>query len=122
MFKNTILILSSLLAIVIIPTTAQCTNGACTEANAFYTRCKLTNVSTASFKTCLCTPVFLENYRRCIGGTVCPWDGDLSTLSDPCIALYCPGTVARGFNATAFCAGSSAAALTIGWSIIIISS
>ncbi|KAG8844578.1 hypothetical protein FRB91_002528 [Serendipita sp. 411] len=109
MFKNALLILSSLLATVVIPATAACTNGACTKANAIYNRCQFSTVSVAAFKTCLCTPIFLENYRRCIGGVVCPWDGDPSTLIGPCNTLYCPGTVAGGFDAAAFCADGTAA-------------
>ncbi|KAG8820182.1 hypothetical protein FRC19_009088 [Serendipita sp. 401] len=107
MFKNAILALSALLTIMTVPAVAQCTNGACTAANNAYTQCKLSTTTTAAFKACLCTNVFLVNYGRCLGGHVCAWDGNPSTLNQPCIDLYCPGTFAGGFDAPVFCATGS---------------
>ncbi|KAG8840790.1 hypothetical protein FRB91_005672 [Serendipita sp. 411] len=104
MFKNILLVLSTLLVTVIIPmTVAQCTNGACKRANSLYNWCHYTTLSAAGFKNCLCTAIFHENYRRCLGGTVCPWDG----TDGPCIEIFCPGTFAGGFDAAAFCADGS---------------
>ncbi|KAG8812119.1 hypothetical protein FRC17_002181, partial [Serendipita sp. 399] len=103
MFKNVVLAVTTLIAIMVIPVTAQCTNGACTAANNTYKQCKLSTTSAASFKTCLCAGPFLVNYGRCLGGKVCAWDGNKSTLNLPCIDLYCPGTFVGGFDAPVFC-------------------
>ncbi|KAG8753179.1 hypothetical protein FRC14_006350 [Serendipita sp. 396] len=107
MFRNVILTLSALLAIVTVPAVAQCTNGACTSANNTYKQCKLSTTTTAAFKACLCTNVFLVNYGRCLNGVVCAWDGSRTGLNQPCITLYCPGTFAGGFDAPVFCATGS---------------
>ncbi|KAG9053992.1 hypothetical protein FS842_006522 [Serendipita sp. 407] len=103
MFKHAILAVSALLTIATVPVTAQCTNGACTAANDIYTQCQLSTTTTAAFKTCLCTQIFLVNYGRCLNGVVCAWDGNPSTLGGVCVDLYCPGTFDGGFDATAYC-------------------
>ncbi|KIM22101.1 hypothetical protein M408DRAFT_27869 [Serendipita vermifera MAFF 305830] len=110
MFKRVIFVVSALLASTVV--TAQCTNNACTAANALYKKCKYSYTAVGDFKACLCTDVFLVNYNRCLGGTVCAWDGNPDHLNNPCIALYCPGTFAGGFDAKAFCAGKASASLT----------
>ncbi|KAG8770610.1 hypothetical protein FS842_006340 [Serendipita sp. 407] len=86
---------------------AQCTNGACNAANAIYKECKYRFTALKDFKLCLCTNKFLVNYDRCARGYVCAWDGNPDTLNGACIALYCPGGFAGGFDAKAFCAGTS---------------
>ncbi|KAG8851453.1 hypothetical protein FRB91_007864 [Serendipita sp. 411] len=106
MFKHVLFVLSALLAIVAVPTTAQCTNNACEVANAIYKECKITSTSLTDFKKCLCTKKFLVNYERCLNGTICSWDGTPDTLTAPCVKIYCPGTFVGGFDAKAFCAGS----------------
>ncbi|KAG8812032.1 hypothetical protein FRC19_003420 [Serendipita sp. 401] len=86
---------------------AQCTNGACDAANAIYKECKYSFTALRDFKRCLCTDKFLVNYDRCLSGYVCPWDGNPDTLNGPCVKIYCPGKFAGGFDAKAFCAGTS---------------
>lgn len=108
MFKNTLYILSALLASTAVM--AQCTNGACTLANSLYTECKYSYTTVGDFQKCLCTQKFLVNYGRCLGGKVCAWTG--GSLNAPCIDLYCPGTFAGGFDATEFCSGSSSTSLS----------
>ncbi|KAG8829825.1 hypothetical protein FRC17_005966 [Serendipita sp. 399] len=105
MFRNAFVVLSTLLAIATIPGAIACTNNACIAANTIYKECKLKATSLAEFKKCLCTKRFLVNYERCIGGTVCAWDGNPDTLNSPCILIYCPGTFDGGFDAKAYCAG-----------------
>ncbi|PVF93765.1 hypothetical protein CPB86DRAFT_88089 [Serendipita vermifera] len=105
MFKRALYALTVLAASTLVA--AQCTNDACTSANTDYKTCKLITVSSAAFKTCLCTKKFLVNYDRCIKGTICAWDGDPATIGDPCPAIVCPGTFDGGFDAAAFCAGST---------------
>ncbi|KIM21489.1 hypothetical protein M408DRAFT_12528 [Serendipita vermifera MAFF 305830] len=79
---------------------AQCTNEACDVMNSIYSECKYGNSVVEDFKTCLCTEEFLEDYKRCLGGYVCPYPATI------CITLYCPGTFNGGFDAPAFCSGS----------------
>ncbi|KAG8829822.1 hypothetical protein FRC17_005963 [Serendipita sp. 399] len=105
MFKNIALVLpAALLAATTVM--AQCTNYACQAANAIYQECKYSTFGTDDFQKCLCTDKFLVNYKRCVGGHVCAWDGDPATLGYPCIAVYCPGSFAGGFDANAFCRGN----------------
>ncbi len=101
MFRNVLFVLSVLLASSSVM--AQCTNSACTSANADYKLCKYSYTIESEFKKCLCTEKFLVNYQRCLGGSVCAWDGIPAHLNQPCIALYCPGTFAGGFDAKAYC-------------------
>ncbi|KAG8829824.1 hypothetical protein FRC17_005965 [Serendipita sp. 399] len=105
MFKNVLLASFAVVMSMTIAVMGQCSNGACQVANAIYKECKVSSTSAADFKKCLCTKKFLVNYERCIGGTVCAWDGNPSTLNQPCIDLYCPGTFDGGFDAKAFCEG-----------------
>ncbi|KAG8805482.1 hypothetical protein FRC19_007860 [Serendipita sp. 401] len=102
--RNVFLALSALvLSMVINPANAQCANDACVAANSIYNKCKHSTTIAPNFKSCLCTPVFLVNYDRCLGGKVCAWDGNPDTLDDPCIDLYCAGTFDGGFDAQKFC-------------------
>lgn len=111
MLKNVFYVVSALLASTVVM--AQCTNSACTAANAIYKECKYSYTSLRDFQKCLCTEKFLVNYNRCIGGSVCAWDGNPATLNNPCIALYCPGTFDGGFDAKAFCATRNRKSLEI---------
>ncbi|KIM21490.1 hypothetical protein M408DRAFT_103426 [Serendipita vermifera MAFF 305830] len=80
---------------------AQCTNEACNVMNSIYNECKYSNTGVQDFKSCLCNQTFLEDYQRCESGFVCPYP------IDTCVKIYCPGTFDGGFDAPAFCSGSS---------------
>ncbi|KAG9053991.1 hypothetical protein FS842_006521, partial [Serendipita sp. 407] len=103
MFKKVLPLLPVLLAIVTVPATAQCANGACEVANEIYNECKYSTTTLVDFKECLCTTKLLVNYERCLNGTICPWDGNPDTLNGPCVKIYCPGTFSGEFDAKAFC-------------------
>ncbi|PVF91447.1 hypothetical protein CPB86DRAFT_792050 [Serendipita vermifera] len=105
MFKNVVIVLTALLASTTV--SAQCTNAACGVANSIYKECKYSFTALRDFKACLCTQKFLVNYERCLGGSVCAWDGNPDTLNNPCILIYCPGKFEGGFDAKAFCSGKS---------------
>ena len=108
MLKNVLYVFSALLASTTV--TAQCGNAACTLANSLYTECKYSYTTVGDFQKCLCTNKFLVNYGRCLSGTICAWDGT-GPLNTPCVKIYCPGTFAGGFDAVAFCSGSSSTSL-----------
>ncbi|PVF92864.1 hypothetical protein CPB86DRAFT_790718 [Serendipita vermifera] len=78
-----------------LPQAGTCTNNACIAANNHYNDC-VANYSD-NLKSCLCTVEFISNYGRCVGGRICAWPATL------CPDVYCPGTVAGGFDANYFC-------------------
>ncbi|KAG8776853.1 hypothetical protein FRB91_007863 [Serendipita sp. 411] len=104
MFKHAILVLSA--ALLTATNVLACTNAACQVANSIYKECKYSTTNIDALRKCLCTDKFIVNYNRCLNGFVCAWDGNPSTLNQPCIALYCPGTFDGGFDAIAFCRGT----------------
>ncbi|PVG01491.1 hypothetical protein CPB86DRAFT_781280 [Serendipita vermifera] len=100
MFKSVIYALTILLTgTTVMAQTSSCVNDACTVANNVYKNCLLSYY--ADFKTCLCTKKFLNNYDRCLHGTICAWEE--TTSVQYCPLIYCPGKFDGGFDANAFC-------------------